>query len=320
VHHGTLRSYFTNLFGLLVSSSTPILDDKIFSMNRASSPPSDDPLPPIAEDSDAEPGADAVVVPSTLESRKRTKHVELLEDVLRSLDALVYIELSALYYLDCAFGLFILRTLVQLFLLSARPPGLPSPRTRSALGALVGSNLFCILLHLVNPRPEAGEASHFYLHGSILIDFVGQLGPTSKWRLLGMDVLVLGLQVIMLALGIEKRKVRNAEKRTRGSGQDLESEEAGIIHSEEVRSESYESNAGIEMQDLLADPSREDEVGQAGSNVHELDEFYNGNFNLARLNVVETIARDVSANTTAADPAAGGVSLPGLLLRWRSLR
>lgn len=285
-------------------------------MNPASSP-ADDPLPAVAEDTNAD---DPPTTSPTHTFQKPTKHVELLQDLLCSLDTLIYIELSGLYYLDCAFALFILRTLVQLFLLTERPPGLPHPPARSALGAIVGSNLLCTLLHLVNARPEAGEASHFFLHGSIIIDFVGQLGPTSKWRLFYMDMLVLVLQIVMLGLGMEKRRFQNDEKQTRGSAQDLEAEEAGIIRSETMRNEGHESNEGIEMQELLAGSTSEEGAERGGSNIHVLDDFYTGHTILARLNVVETIATDVRGATTASDATSGGLSLPGLLLRWRSLR
>ncbi len=288
-------------------------------MNPTPSSPADDP-PPATGNTSAD--ADAVVAPPAQQvtlTPKARKHVELLDDLLRSFDALVYIELSALYHLDCTFGLLILRTLVQLFLLTARPPGFPDSPTRSALGGIIGSNILCILLHLLNKRPEAGEATRHYLHGGLLIDFVGQLGPTSKWRLFGMDMLVLVLQVVMLGLAIEKRRVQNAEKQTLSSTQDLEAEEAGVIRSRTMRNEGPESNEGIEMQELLAEASAEDEIGRDESNIHSLDEFYTGSTVLARLNVVETIATDVTSSATGSEATSGGVSLPGLFLRWRSL-
>ena len=285
-------------------------------MNPAFPSAADDSLPPNAEDTDA----DIVVLPPSQDSQKRVKHVELLENLLRSFDTLIYIELSALYYLDCSVGLFALHTLAQLFFLTERPPGLPAPPTRSALGAVIGSNLLCTLLHLVNARPEAGEASHFYLHGSIIIDFVGQLGPTSKWRLFCMDIMVLALQVGQLALGIEKRRVQAAEKRTQDSIQDLDAEEAGIIRSESSRNEAHEGLEGMELQELLGTGQTEHVAGSDQSSLHVLDEFYTGNTILTRLNVVDTISSELRGTTTATDPTSGALSLPGLLVRWRSMR
>ncbi|KAF7506973.1 hypothetical protein GJ744_011104 [Endocarpon pusillum] len=285
-------------------------------MNPAFPSAVDDPLLVSAEDTDA----GVIDTPPTFDSQKRVKQVELLENLLRSFDALIYLELSALYYLDCAFGLLILHTIVQLFFLSERPPGLPAPPTRSALGAVIGSNLLCTLLHLLKARPEAGEASHFYLHGSIIIDFVGQLGPTSKWRLYCMDTLVLALQVGQLAMGIEKRRLQAAEKRTQGSIQDLDAEEAGIIRSESSRNEAHEGLEGMELQELLGTGQTEHEARSDQSSLHVLDEFYTGNTILARLNVVDTISSELRGTTSATDPTGGALSLPGLLVRWRSMR
>ncbi len=276
-------------------------------MNPAFPSAADDPLPVNAEQTE-------------VDSPKHAKHLELLENLLRSLDALIYIELSALYYIDSSFSLLVLRTLVQLFFLTERPPGLPAPPTRPALGVVVGSYLLCTILHLVNARPEAGEASHFYLHGSIIIDFVGQLGPTSKWRLFCMDTLVLALQFGQLALGIEKRRIQAAGRRTLGPVQDLDAEEAGIIRSGDSRNEAHEGLEGLELQELLGPGQTEHEAGRDASNSHVLDEFYTGNTILTRLDVVNAISSELRGTATATDSTSGALSLPGLLVRWRSLR
>lgn len=134
-----------------------------------------------------------------------------------------------------------------------------------------------------------------------------------------MDILVLLLQVVMLGMGIEKRRVHGIGKEIQGFTQDLEAEEAGIVRSESMWNEGLESDEGMEMQDLLAGDPLEDEIGRDESNIHPLDEFYTGHTVLARLNLVEAIARDVTSVTTGSDAASGGVSLPGLFLRWRSL-
>jgi Fungal domain of unknown function (DUF1746) len=291
-------------------------------MNPASSRNADDPLPVATEETDtgAAVASSADESPST---QQQKRHVELLEDLLRTFDSLIFIELSVLFYLDCVFRLLIVRTLVQLFLLTARPPGLPPPPTRSALGAVVGSNILCILHHVLSARPEAGLGFSSYLHGSILIDFVGQLGPTPKTRLLCMDVLVLALQITMLGLGIEKRRMQNSGKQTLGVTQDLEAEEAGLMRSEDLTNDGGESSEGIEMQELFAEGSQEEEARQPGSNTHVLDELYTGHAVLARVNIAETIARDVTSPTasgSAGSTTTGGLVLPGLFgLRLRSL-
>lgn len=285
-------------------------------MNSASLSPADDPPAASSEAGDT----DTAVASEPQKSPTTQKHLELIQTLIWSLDTLIYIELSALHYLDCAFGLLILRVLIQLLLLTPRPTGLPEPPARSALGAVVGSNIFCILLHLVNPAPEAGEATHFYLHGSILIDFVGQLGPTSKWRLFGMDTLVMALQVVMLGLEIEKRRIGN-EGRRQNSSQDLEAEEAGIRRSETFHSDILgdERNGDMEMQDLQADGHLEDGIRTGESNAHPLDHFYTGGAILARLNLIETIGKKVTDPGAASASTSDGVSVLGSSLPWRSL-
>ena len=134
-----------------------------------------------------------------------------------------------------------------------------------------------------------------------------------------MDTLVLLLQVLMLGLEIRRRKVQNAEKEIPGPAQDLEAEEAGIVRSERMRGAAHENDVGIEMQELLAAGTSEHEAGRHDSNVHPLDDFYTGDFILARLDVVGTIFEDVRGVTTSSEATSGGLSLPGLFVRWRSL-
>ena len=131
----------------------------------------------------------------------------------------------------------------------------------------------------------------------------------------------------MLGLGIEKRKVQHSEKEeVLGTSQDLEAEEAGITRDEGWRDEAHEGEAGIEMQELLPERILGKEGGRGDSDTHPLDEFYTGDTLLARVNVVETISRDVMSSTSGSEAVqgsatSGGVYLPGVFgIRWRSLR
>jgi hypothetical protein len=65
--------------------------------------------------------------------------------------------------------------------------------------------------HLFFSVPSAGEPTQRYLHGGLLIDFIGQRlsfegflvmvgGPISRLRLLSVDVIILCLQLVMLAI------------------------------------------------------------------------------------------------------------------------
>ena len=46
-----------------------------------------------------------------------------------------------------------------------------------------------------------------YLHGGVIIDLIGQKGPTSKFHLVLLDLLVLGLQCFMLAVHVERERL-----------------------------------------------------------------------------------------------------------------
>lgn len=104
------------------------------------------------------------------------------------------------------------------------------------------------------------------------------------------------------------------------STQDLDAEEAGIIRSENSRNEAHEGLEGMELQELLGTGQTEHEAGRDESDLHVLDEFYTGNTILTRLNVVKTVSSELRGTSTATDTTSGALSLPGLLVRWRSLR
>lgn len=68
--------------------------------------------------------------------------------------------------------------------LTPKPMGLPMvPQKRSDIIALFGSGGFCFLWHVIASAPSAGELTNGYLHGGLIIDFIGQgklrfLAPT----------------------------------------------------------------------------------------------------------------------------------------------
>lgn len=130
------------------------------------------------------------------------------------------------------------------------------------VGALVGPSLLCMFLHVVIALPSASEASRGYLHGGVLIDFIGQKAPTSKFTLLLFDAIVLGLQCFMIAVNMEKDIIKKiikppqqpaaGEVRTEPTdtpattGQDHDAEERGVLREAATIDESDD----IEMQPL----------------------------------------------------------------------
>ena len=98
---------------------------------------------------------------------------------------------------------------MQLYYLTPKPSFVPEmPKPAPYIGALFGSNILCILLHLIYARPEAGEATRGYLHGGLIIDFVGQQGPVWKLHLVALDLFVIALQTVMLSVHLERQDLK----------------------------------------------------------------------------------------------------------------
>ncbi|KZM19629.1 uncharacterized protein EKO05_0004066 [Ascochyta rabiei] len=146
----------------------------------------------------------------------KRKRIRMLGDLLRELDLVVYMELLALYHLDCSFFWFALRALAHGSLLTPvsdptmqRPPDEPRP----FLPVVTGLFAVNFLLHMLYPAPSAGEDTRGYLHGGLMIDFIGQQGPTSKWKLGGLDLCILVLQLIMVSAHAKRRDLKTQFKR-----------------------------------------------------------------------------------------------------------
>lgn len=111
---------------------------------------------------------------------------------------------------------------------------------RPNIVAIILLNLASIFVHSANTPPTANQAMRGYLHGGLLIDFVGQKSPVSRIRMIASDILILGLQLVILAVTVEKRNVAKPSRTSggsavdgEGSSQDHDSEERGTRRSEE---------------------------------------------------------------------------------------
>ncbi|CAJ2501754.1 Uu.00g046070.m01.CDS01 [Anthostomella pinea] len=188
-----------------------------------------------------------------------TKKLEFLTLMAFNLDALVYAELCVLYYMDCSFVRLMVRWLAQSLFISPKTEDSILIVPNYHVSAIVGPNLLCLLLHLFSPVLQAGEATRGYLHGGILIDFVGQKPPSSRLVLLLLDMVVLGLQCFMMTVNVEKEKIRKVvrpPRRSAGAGitlndvpatnQDHDAEERGILRDAPMMDETND----IEMQPM----------------------------------------------------------------------
>ncbi|PKX91871.1 DSC4 family protein [Aspergillus novofumigatus IBT 16806] len=254
--------------------------------------------------------------------------VAFIDRLLRDLDILIYCELSALYYMDCSVILFAIRAIVQLIFFTPKAPPFDPTRNQPFIGAIFVSNIFCMIFHNFFSRPEAGEATRGYLHGGLLIDFIGQKAPISLFRLLSLDFLVLILDFVMLGLIVERVKITGQTTPTSAETprvQDHDSEERGVHR---TRPESRSSGDGAELDEtnahvtdahasvdehaehtqLLADPSENGHTPGA-KNSHPLDTFSSGESVIMNLGFFDVI-RDQWKYSTTTPPARTSSYIP----------
>lgn len=94
-----------------------------------------------------------------------------------------------------------------------RPPDEPRP----FLPVVAGLFTVNFLLHMLYSAPSAGEDTRGYLHGGLMIDFIGQQGPTSKWKLGGLDLCIMVLQLIMVSAHVKRRELKTQLKQISAS-------------------------------------------------------------------------------------------------------
>ncbi|KAL9079879.1 MAG: hypothetical protein Q9157_001281 [Trypethelium eluteriae] len=247
----------------------------------------------------------------------------------------------------------VLRAIVQFFYLTPKPAIFPDPPQNRPypVGLILGTNVFCALLHLWAVRPEAGEATRGYLHGGLLLDFVGQRGPSSKFHMIVLDALVLSLQLVMLCAFIERQSLKralattavsNATTAQQDSGssvsltQDHDHEERGLLRSAPQELEDIElrplSATGAAIRTNVEEAG--EEVGEADerltstrsthpTDAHIFDAFNSGQMIVADLHLWDTVRSQYAASMSRnreADPAHSTFSanLPGN--RWFGFR
>ena len=194
-----------------------------------------------------------------LQSPGRPQHLQAL---VIALDSLIFIQLAIDYYQNNLTLLLLLRLASQVFYVQKHKIG--NIETPTQLTPVVIVNIICLITHLIHARPEATyKAAHGYIHGGIIIDLIGEKGPISKWRLILHDLMIFGLQVLMLAIGHES-SVATSGKKKGTTSQDHEAEEEGVRRSQEGTTPAQaeadddppaETEEGIEMQSFL--PSAE---------------------------------------------------------------
>jgi len=261
---------------------------------------------------------------------QQTKRATFLDDLIRNLDIMIYCELSALYYMDCSLFRFFLRSLPQFFYFTPKPAFFPAaPPNRPYLAAILFSNTINILLHTISAAPDAGEAMRGYIHGALLIDFVGELGPISKVRMVLLDLITTLLQFIILAVVLEREALKKGMEGSLGptgssteeevglGGQDHDAEEQGIHRSlaggaEDIEMQPLRSTrpeAGDDYHDSETDIFLDlsPALPRSSASEHPLDTFNSGQHVIANLHIIETIR---TSYRRWLNGGVGGVAIP----------
>ncbi|KAJ5111369.1 hypothetical protein N7532_001904 [Penicillium argentinense] len=288
-------------------------------------------------------GADAVApgpLPASGQATRVKKlqsaaKVAFIDRLLRDLDIIIYCQLSALYYMDCSLILFAIRAMVQLIFFTPKSPPFDPTRNQPFVCAIFTSNLVCMISHIFFIHPQAGEETRGYLHGGLFLDFIGQK-PVPVFRLVSFDILIFLIDLIMLALVIERVKTvestgspqTNTETNTDANAnsnatqpdtQDHDAEERGVMRGTDSTTSEHDAPANTtpvaeinddiydERTTLLADPGDGSSVQSRDG--HPLDTFSAGQAVIMDMGFLGTI-RDQWKYTTMPQRPTGFVPSP----------
>ncbi|KAF1949979.1 DUF1746-domain-containing protein [Byssothecium circinans] len=263
----------------------------------------------------------------------KRKRLAFLDNLLRELDTLVFIELITLYHLDCSFFWFTIRSIIHGSLLTPLPDmGLNRQHDehKPFLPMILFTFLINFLLHLLHPAPAAGEDTREYLHGGLMIDFIGQKGPTSKWKLAGLDIALLLLQMTMLTVHVKKRELKkNLAKMTAGSeGTNNEGTETTTPASEEAAAREQDADAEergvLRRTDTLSDIGNDSDEENAllppseAGHTDALDLLTSGQCVIGEFTLIDTLLQahvDYNAYRQMQREAGTSSSVPSSTLR-----
>jgi hypothetical protein len=194
------------------------------------------------------------------------------------------------------------------------------------------------LLHAISQAPSAGEETRGYLHGGLMMDFIGQQGPTSKWKLVTLDTCVMILQLVMVSVTVKRRELKKklgnaasgssaadeAEAGDNGDGtahapanreQDADSEERGLLRRTDT------------LSDIGAEPSDEDALlasmpSDAGpADAHDV--LSSGQGIIGDFSLIDTLIQEHADyqvyRQTRTDTASTGLS-PGAMRQLHNIR
>ncbi|KAF1914040.1 hypothetical protein BDU57DRAFT_331355 [Ampelomyces quisqualis] len=302
-------------------------------------------------DDDAMPDMDAQEAPRLQDqwARERRldakrKRIRMLNELLRELDLVVYMQLITVYHLDCSFFWLAVKAFVHGSLLTPmsdpvgeRPPDEPRPFLPLILFS------FCVncLLHQIYPAPSAGEDARGYLHGGLMIDFIGQQGPTSKWGLGALDLCILLLQLVMVSVHVKRRELKKRLTKASAEGSSTSGSEQASDAADTAAHTAASENAAREqdaddeergvlrrtdtLSDVGLDPDHEDALLSSSSDVGQpdaLDVLTSGQFAIGDFSLIDTVLRENKNYTTyrLMRTESGMNNMPETLRRLNTLR
>lgn len=213
----------------------------------------------------------------------------------------------------CSLARFLFRIVPHYSFLTPKD-GLLLPAEHPHIYTIFVPTVICMFAHTFFAMPQAGEATRGYLHGGVIIDFVGQKPPTTKLAFLFFDLVILGAQCLMLAVHQEREKLKkavfpglrtfspsgdtNGPSAAAETTQDHDAEERGLL-----RDEAYITDSGgMELQPLSGgDSNREGNRGQgdmeqsgstyssAAAGVDMVDLIMSGNAVLSNFHVIHAV-------------------------------
>jgi hypothetical protein len=185
-----------------------------------------------------------------------------------------------------------------------KSPAFPEPETQPYIGGILGTNILCIIVHIYFARPEAGEATRGYLHGGLLLDFIGQKGPSSKLHLVLLDTMIMLLQLTALAATIRRKAWVKEQKRNRSAPLD-QSENARVSAGDQSNPQDHDAEERGEVRrPLLASDaptsqfSNQEITPSASVSDREwelLDWYASGQSTVAELLVADTVRQQHNA-------------------------
>lgn len=250
------------------------------------------------------------------------KKLAFLTHLLKTLDLVLFAELSSLYYMECSMFRFFLRAAPQYMYLSPKDESfaLLMPATQLHVLLILVPNLLCMALHLFGSLPTGPDYHRGYQHGGMVIDFIGQMPATYRLYYLMADLLILFLQCLMLTIHNHRESLRVALKTFRPllseiflepvagrSAEDLDAEERGV--SRHVPGMMINETDEIELQQLdrpgdgEGSEDRSEQPGVVGGDgsdepprTHLSDIMSSGNAVLNEYHIIHTL-RNAAMNT-----------------------